>query len=94
MNFYMDIKIRNLDDALVAKLDAKAKLIGERRGKPMSRNELIKIILEKSMIQDIITEELSEMKDLKKVIQEYVDTNNYIIQALLTGEKPEEGEVL
>ncbi|MEG0553846.1 MAG: hypothetical protein RR533_10055, partial [Carnobacterium sp.] len=70
----MDIKIRNLDDALVAKLDAKAKLIGERRGKPMSRNELIKIILEKSMIQDIITEELSEMKDLKKVIQEYVDT--------------------
>lgn len=90
----MDAYIRNLDDVLVAKLDTKAKLIGERRGKPMSRNELIKIILEKAMIQDIITDELSEMKDLKKVIQEYVDTNNYIIQALLTGEKPEEGEVL
>lgn len=88
----MDAYIRNLDDALVAKLDAKAKLIGERRGKPMSRNELIKIILEKAMIQDIITEELSEMKDLKKVIQEYVDTNNYIIQALLTGETPAVGE--
>lgn len=88
----MDVYIRNLDVALASKLDEKAKLIGERRGKPMSRNELIKIILEKAMIQDIITEELSEMKELKNVIQEYVDTNNYIIQALLTGEMPEEGD--
>lgn len=88
----MEIKIRNVDEAVGAKLESKAKLLGDRRGKPMSRNELIKIIIEKAMIQDIITEELSEIKELKNAIQEYVDTNNYIIQALLTGEMPEEGD--
>lgn len=89
----MDIYIRSIDEATIAKLDSKARLLSERRGKSMSRNELIKIIIEKAMIEDVLAEEYSEMSELKKVLQEYIDGNNYIIQAILTGEIPEEGEV-
>lgn len=88
----MDIKISSIDEGTVSKLDAKSKLLGERRGKPMSRNELIKMIIEKAMIEDVLADEYSEMKDLKSVIQEYIDGNNYIIQALLTGEGQERGK--
>lgn len=88
----MDIYIRSIDEGTIAKLDAKAKLLSERRGKIMSRNELIKIIIEKAMIEDFFAEEYSEINNLREKIQEYIDGNNYIIQALLTGEGQESGE--
>lgn len=87
------IKISNVDAATIAMLDQKAKDLSLKGKKRISRNMLIKAIIEKAMVNESMLsqfEEINELRkeiiELKEVLNEYVESNNFIVQALLTGE--------
>lgn len=88
-----DIKISNLDASTDAMLSEKAKQLSAQRGKYFSRNMLCKTIIEKAMINDSMLDQFKEinelrqeLKELKDILKEYVESNNFIVQALLTGQ--------
>lgn len=86
------ILIRNVDAATIAMLDQKAKDLSLKGNKKISRNKLCKILIEKAMVNESMLEQFNEINELreevnelKEALKEYVETNNIIVQALLTG---------
>lgn len=92
----MDIKISGIDDAVIARIDIKAKALSIKLDRKISRNEYIKRLVNANVMmqddeirQDKFDKAIelfqSEMRDLKGTIQEYLDSNSRLFYMVASG---------
>lgn len=74
-----ELRIRNVDSMVLARLDQLAK------EKNMSRNQYVKQCLEVFSIQDFLTESQSKYENLVVAMMNQIEANNSLLQNLDKG---------
>lgn len=82
-----ELKIRNVNQRTIDFLDQKAKEVSKINGYKVSRNDLLKTIVEGYPTQEILRYKEDHFDQAVKLmtnkLQEYIDSNDALIKALM-----------
>lgn len=92
----MDIKVSGVDVAYIKEIDRKAKEISDKLGRKFSRNEYIKMLIQKDselrlmqLKEDKFDEATNNLKvtleKQERKLQEFIDSNNRLLLAMASG---------
>ncbi|PEH49488.1 hypothetical protein [Enterococcus faecium] len=97
----MEVRVRNVDEKIVREIDRRCVELSNRTGNTWSRNDYLKVLIENDFDRplmeykqekfDQLLDKFSNVQSYNtKVLEEYIDQNNQILELLI---EQSEGEV-
>lgn len=96
----MNVKIRDLDPKFISEIDRRCKELSNRTGNKWSRNDYLKVLIENDFDRPLMEYKQEKFDQLlnkfsnvqsynTKVLEEYIDQNNQILELLIEQSKGE-----
>lgn len=91
----MEVKVRNVSPKFISEIDKRCLELTEKTGNKWSRNDYLKLVIENDFErplanykQDRFDELIQKFAEVQahntKVLEEYIDTTNQLIERLIT----------